>query len=383
MLKFKIKYYLLKKDYQSLKILLFKQEKAVSYLDDDEKELLLDYAITHQEFILFSIILESMEYSSKLNNLIDKYLESAKCHLAFLYAIACITCKNQDKYAEQITKIKEIIKDYPVTEIVACIYSLNGFSCDEAYKRVLESSNPRFIYYLIENKSKEEIKKVLEQFMFMNPSPEKVYRLASILYKENQIQKNYTSSLQYNPLKILEEIIMNLEISKSTKGKYLIALLDGTNNYYLIEKIIELADIEQTRRLIHKLREDAPSIIRKYQDSSNINILVTLACATNIKETEIFIKKVLAKCERNLTLTLIMYVYSSYLPMIFKEVLKSEEDTLHLINDLYLYGSNRWIDVINYIKENNLELLSCEINNKITNFLEDKNQVIRKRNLTL
>ena len=219
--------------------------------------------------------------------------------------------------------------------------------------------------------------------MFMNPSPEKVYRLASILYKENQIQKNYTSSLQYNPLKILEEIIMNLEISKSTKGKYLIALLDGTNNYYLIEKIIELADIEQTRRLIHKLREDAPSIIRKYQDSSNINILVTLACVTNIKETEIFIKKVLAKCERNLTLTLIMYVYSSYLPMIFKEVLKSEEDTLHLINDLYLYGSNRWIDVINYIKENNLELLSCEINNKITNFLEDKNQVIRKRNLTL
>lgn len=54
MLKFKIKYYLLKKDYQSLKILLFKQEKAVSYLDDDEKELLLDYAITHQEFIFYN-----------------------------------------------------------------------------------------------------------------------------------------------------------------------------------------------------------------------------------------------------------------------------------------------------------------------------------------
>ena len=77
---------------------------------------------------------------------------------------------------------------------------------------------------------------------------------------------------------------------------------------------------------------------------------------------------------------LIMQVNEKYLPYILNKTLKEEKTILKLINNLYLLGSKRWLNIINYIKNQRESVLSKGELKKLEMFAD--NTLSRKRTLT-
>lgn len=377
-LKLKVKFYFFTKNYQALKKLLAEQEEAAKYLNEKEEEELLEYATKNGEFILFSILLNEMtkdlDASNKADHYIKKYLKAFYHNLVFLYTIASILSKNPFRYSDEIEKIKKYILSQPLNEITVYIHTLNGFYNEGMEDQILKYGNPHFIFCLLENTDPEETKRILIKYLKNKPSPEKIYRLASSLDK------------QENNLWELKRVVLDLEIPLSLKGKYLLAIFDGTSikDLNLIEEIIKLNDFNTTKRLMKKIEEDAPRMIRKFLEVESNEIIVTLACTTNCEETKLLINKILEKKDFNAIIKLIMYVEDLFLPMIFEEILKSEKEALKVINTLYLFGSMRWINFINYIIQTDKTFISKEERTKLESFAKNQEEeYTRKRNLTL
>ena len=75
-----------------------------------------------------------------------------------------------------------------------------------------------------------------------------------------------------------------------------------------------------------------------------------------------------------------MQVNEKYLPYILNKTLKEEKTILKLINNLYLLGSKRWLNIINYIKNQRESVLSKGELKKLEMFAD--NTLSRKRTLT-
>ena len=69
-----------------------------------------------------------------------------------------------------------------------------------------------------------------------------------------------------------------------------------------------------------------------------------------------------------------------YLPYVLNKTLKEEKVALKLINNLYLLGSKRWLNIINYIKNQRESVLSKDELKKLEMFAD--NTLSRKRTLT-
>lgn len=77
-----------------------------------------------------------------------------------------------------------------------------------------------------------------------------------------------------------------------------------------------------------------------------------------------------------------MLVKEKNLTFLLNQILKEQSLCLKLINHLYLFGSNRWISIINYVQENDNNLLPEEELKKLLNKIP-KDEEILKRKLTL
>ena len=381
-LKFKIKFYFLTKNYTKLKKLIVENENTITYLEEKEIEELLEYAAKNQEFMLFNTLLldmarETSEIKQALaDKYIKKYLKMFFNNLIFLYSIANMMANDPERYKEEISEIKKFILTEPLTEITIYIHTLNGFYSKEMEDRIFATNSSHFIFCLLESADEKETRRILTKLIEKKPNSEKIYCLANSLSGSDE------------KLRELKSIILNLETSKSIKGKYLFAYLEGIKerkiDLALIDEIILLNDYATTDKLMQRIsKEDALIIINKYLISENKEIIFTLACTTDCKETINLLNFLLPSIDFNQLVTLIMLVKEKYLPFILKQVLKDENECLKLMNQLYLFGSNRWIMLIKYIKENDSKLLSESIKEKLDAFiLKEEQSLSRKRILT-
>lgn len=380
-IKLKIKFYFLTKNYNKLKRLIVENESAIIYLEEKEIEELLNYAAKNREFILFNTLLldianESSEIKQALaDKYIKKYLKSFLNNLIFLYSIANMMANDPKRYKEEIDEIKKFILTEPLTEITIYIHTLNGFYNKEMEDRIFASNNSHFIFCLLESADQIETRRILTRFIKKNPNSENIYCLVTSLSEWDE------------KLKELKSIILNLEVPKSVKGKYLLAFFEGIkerkNDLDLIDEIVLLNDYNTTDRLMQKISpEDTLKIINSYLTSENKEIIFTLACSTDCQETPNLLNWILQDIDFNHLVTLIMLVKEKYLSFVFKRVLKNEKECLNLINHLYLFGSNRWITLIKYIKDNHSKLISEKMRENLEIFLSKEEQLSRKRSLT-
>ena len=381
-MKIRIKFFFLTKDFEKIKNLIVKNENALKYLDEKEIETLLDYAAVKQDFILFNTILldmskEKTEIKQALDDKdIKNYLPLFFSNLVFLYSIANMMSSDPQRYAEQINQIKHYILATPLTEISIYIHVLNGFYDEKMEDKILESNDSHFLANLLENSSLSATNRTLNKLIATNPTSKKISCIANSICKSDE------------KLNELKNVILNLQAPNNVKGRYLLAIYTGIKKIKkdesLKDSIILLNDFNTTKSLMEKLDDEETSIIiHHYFLSTNKDIIFTLACTTDCKETPLLINKVLYDNKENTLISLIMCVKENYLPLIFKQVLTNEKIALKLINDLYLLGSNRWMNIINYITEVNYDIISATKIKEMTSFMEkEETKASRKRSLT-
>ena len=300
-------------------------------------------------------------------------------NFVFLYSIANMISKNPTKYQEEINEIKAFILISPLNEITVYIHNLEGFYSKEMEEKILSSKNTRFLFCLLESSNEETTKRILNEIMESKPNSEKIYRLARMLNKSEE------------KLDELKTMIFDLDVPKQTKGKYLLAFYEGIKNvkneldsFAIIDEIVLLNDFDTTNKLMSRLNEETKrTIITRYFHCTNKKLIFTLACTTDCEETTLLINRILLDIKEEEVFSLIMFVKEKYLPLIFKKVLKDEKTVLKLINNLYLFGSNRWMNIINYITEVDYDIISPSKIKEMTSFMEkEETKASRKRSLT-
>lgn len=307
---------------------------------------------------------------------IKKYLPLFFSNLVFLYSIANMMSSDPQRYVEQINQIKHYILATPLTEISIYIHVLNSFYDEKMEDKILESNDSHFLANLLENSSLSATNRILNKLIATNPTSKKISCIANSICKSDE------------KLNKLKNVILNLQAPNNVKGRYLLAIYTGIKKIKkdesLKDSIILLNDFNTTKSLMEKLDDEETSIIiHRYFLSTNKDIIFTLACTTDCKETPLLINKVLYDNKENTLISLIMCVKENYLPLIFKQVLTNEKIALKLINDLYLLGSNRWMNIINYITEVNYDIISASKIKEMTSFMEkEETKASRKRSLT-
>lgn len=383
-IKIKIKFYLFTKNYLKLKRIIVENENALKYLNEKDVEQLLEYAANTKDFMLFNTILLDIsdEKSATKQEVADKYIKKYLPTLfhnpIFLYSVASIISKNYEKYPKEIKLITNFISTSPLNNIFIYIHNLDGFYTEEMENKILASDEFHFFSCLLESANYETKKHILKKIIEKNPNSEKLYQLTKLLKNEGKLGE-------------LREIILRLELSKEKKGASLLTIyagikkdLDDIDFEFIIDDIIQLNDFNTTDKLMSKLnKEDMSKIIEKYFYDPNKEIIFTLACTTNCEKTPSLINKILSEIDKPKLVALIMLVKECYLPQIYEQVLIDEGTCLNIINELYLFGSNRWINIINYITTKNKDLISPSKIKEIESFIEKKEKYIsRKRILT-
>ena len=375
-LKLKIKFYYLTKNYQKLKQLIVDDEASLKYLNDMQINEILKYAVANEEYILFYTLLQSLtddailSHQELANEYIKSYYHKFFHNPIFLYGIASIMARNPEQYKKEIATINEDIINKPLSEIAIYIHNLNGFRNEKMEDKVLSSNNTRFWTCLFEDISLEAKKNLISKII--QNYPQKINFLA------------YALKAREEELMELKNDILALDCDKKIKGEYLFYIYQATKanpNPLLIDDIILLNDFNTTKRLMETLKEEEQTLLlKRYLFNFSEDITFTLACTSNCENTSFLIDKALNDITDAKLVFLIMQVNEKYLPYVLNKTLKEEKVALKLINNLYLLGSKRWLNIINYIKNQRESVLSKDELKKLEMFAD--NTLSRKRTLT-
>ena len=373
-LKLKIKFYYLTKNYQKLKQLIVDDEASLKYLNDMQINEILKYAVANEEYILFYTLLQSLTDDAILSHqeLAHEYIKSYYHKFfhnpIFLYGIASIMARNPEQYKKEIATINEDIINKPLSEIAIYIHNLNGFRNEKMEDKILSSNNTRFWTCLFEDVSLEAKKNLISKII--QNYPQKINLLA------------YALKTREEELIDLKNDILALNCDKKIKGEYYIYQATKANpNPLLIDDIILLNDFNTTKRLMETLKEEEQTLLlKRYLFNFSEDITFTLACTSDCENTSFLIDKALNDITDAKLVFLIMQVNEKYLPYVLNKTLKEEKVALKLINNLYLLGSKRWLNIINYIKNQRESVLSKDELKKLEMFAD--NTLSRKRTLT-
>lgn len=384
-LKLRIKLCFFKHDYEQLKDLIVWNENTIEYLNIKEIKLLFEYAKNNHELILLNTLLNrlsqkelSKEYEELIASYLNAFLPIALENPVFLYSIASMMSKKKEIYKEQIEQIKNYIFSAPLSEIAVYIHTLDGFYEKEIEEKIICEGSPHLIFCLLESANLEDTRRILIKYISLTPSNAKVYRLAGVLNSSG------------SKLEELISVILGLDLPKKTKSGYLLSVFEGTNylaaSDYMKREVIQLNDFSSVDKLMHKLSpEDQAKWILEYQEKGNKEILLTLACTTNVKETKDVMETFLDTGSNREILILAAFIKINFLPdLLTKLMAKNPQKLLKILDSLYLFGSNRWSDIIDFIIANNKEnRLEKEEIDRLQAWKENKQKIaVRKRTLT-
>ena len=384
-LKLRIKLCFLKHDYEQLKEIIVWNENGVNYLNIKELKILLEYAKANQELILLNTLLNCLikspldkEYEDLIESYLNDFLQVALENPVFLYSVASMMSKKKDIFKKQIEEIKKYILNVPLSEITVCIHTLDGFYEKEMEEKIIKESIPRFIFCLLENVDIENTRRILIEYLLTQPSNAKIYRLAEALSSSD------------TKLEELLSVILGLDLPNKVKSGYLLSVFEGTHyltaTHYMKKELIKLNDLVSIDKLMQKETEEKQTDwILEYQEEGKKEILFTLACTTDTPETKILINTFLDHGSDREILILAAFVKEKFLPDLFaKLITKSPEKLLKVLDNLYLFGSNRWCDLIDFIVVRHEETkFPREIQERLIRWHQNKQKgKERKRTLT-
>ncbi len=381
-MKLKIKLYFLTNNYPALKNLLFWDNNTIKLLTKNEIAKLLDYSLKNQERILPLIILTELvleddhDFSIKeILKYLSAFFPAILKNPVLIYNYAKLLSTNPQKNAPIINKIKDYNLNSDLTDLTLFIFSLDGFYDERIVEKIIKSQNIHYIYTLLKDINISETQNILERYLKTIPEQYDIYSLSKIL-------------LEYPVLfEIFLNVILKSNIDNETKSAYLLSTLKGTNKTLLKERIIasiiELNSLLTINDLMQVLTsEEQTKLSKKYLETKNDSAIFSLACTTNCSETKKLIDYIFPKLNYCDIIKLIINVKSTYLNYIFKKIIQEKRQMyLKILNELYLIGSNKYIDMILFISKNKLEsLFDINIIRRLKCFTrKSKNNLPKKR----
>lgn len=365
--KLKVKLLFIIRDFYKIGNQIKEEESIIDDLSIHELESILKYAQKAQDEMLTSIILKRLvkTNSSKLEERLNKYLyeffEMALSKPIFLYQVAQIFSYNPNKYVKEIETIKKNILNRKSTQITICINFLNGFYSEKFINKVIEKRNPCFILFLLREANHKQSYQILTKYIALKPSANEIFYLKAGLKGRKLID--------------FITIILTADVSSSLKSQYLIAIYksakDETLKKQLIYEVLELNQLLDILSLMSLLSSQEQALLSEiYLKGNNTNIILALACTTNSLKTYELINKVLEINNFHDLLMLLYYIRAEFLDYVLSMLKNQIPLYLHLINKLYLLGSNRYLKMIKYIYENNQSFPQ----NKLNELLEFTNK---------